>query len=78
MIVSVMQTLKLNGKLSGFSTLAVFLCRSNLRLIFLFDSSLTVFWVSLKFEEKSKDTAKFPLTLNNFFTSCARWHKNSN
>ena len=51
----------------------LFLCRSNLRLIF--HSSLAVFWVSLKFEERSEDTANFPLTLNNFFTSCARLHK---
>ena len=57
-----------------FSTLAVFLCRSN----FLVDSSLAVFWVSLKFEERSEDMASFPLTLNKFFTSCARWHKHSN
>ena len=75
MIVFVMQTLKLNEKLICFSMLAVFLCRSNLRLIFLVDSSLAVFWVSLKFEERSEDTANFPLTLNNFFTSCAEWHK---
>ena len=44
-------------------------------LICLIDSSLAVFWVSLKFEERFKDTANFSLTLNNFFTSCARWHK---
>ena len=60
-----------------FSTRAVFLCRSNLR-IFLVDSSLAVFWVSLYFEERSEDTPNFPLTLNNFFTSCTRWHKYSN
>ena len=36
---------------------------------------LAVFWVSLKFEERSEAIANFPLTLNNFFTSCARWHK---
>ena len=39
----VMQTLKLNEKLSVFLTLTVFLCRSNLKLIFLVDSSLLVF-----------------------------------
>ena len=33
---------------------------------FLVDSNLAVFWVSLKFEERSEDTASFPLTLNNF------------
>ena len=79
MIVFVMQTLKLNEKLAQcFSTLAWFLCRSNLRSMFLDDSSLAVFWVSFKFEERAEDTANFPLTLNNFFTSCARWHKNPN
>ena len=66
------ETLKLNEKLC-FSTLAVFLCRSNLGVIFLIDSSLAVFW-----EERSENKANFPLKLNNFFTSCARWHKNSN
>ena len=42
---------------------------------FLVDSSLAVFWESLKSEVRSEDTANFPLTLNNVFTSCARWHK---
>ena len=60
-----------------FFTLAVFLWRLDLSLIFLVDSSLAIFWVSLKFEERSEDTANFPLTLNNFFTLCARLYKNS-
>ena len=73
-----MQTLKLNEKLSIFRRQLWLLCRSNSRLIFLVDSSLALFWVSLEFQERSEDTANFPLTLNNFFTSCAKWHKNSN
>ena len=35
------------------------------------------FLVSLKFEERSEETAKFPSVQTNFFTSCARWHNNS-
>ena len=72
-----MQALKRDEELSVFDASCV-LCRSNMRLIFPVDSSLAVFWVSLKFEERSEDTVSFPLTLNNIFTSCARWHKNSN
>ena len=58
MIVFVMQTLKLNEKLSVIDASCI-LCRSNIRLTFPVDSSLAVFWVSLKFEERAKDTAVF-------------------